>query len=282
MAVRRPARVSLIVTTYENPRSLELVLTGIERQTARVDELLVADDGSGPETKVVVEAFGRELPFPVRHVWQEQRGFRKCALLNRAVVAATGDYLIFLDGDCIPPRTFVEAHLANARQGCFVSGSKIFLSDAFSRALTPDSIRRGVTDRFGSWWFTSRRGRRLLIRRIPLLARLLDLQGLGWRGENASTFKEHIERVNGFDERFSYGWEDADFGYRLVAAGIGRRSIRYRCPVLHIDHPRPYKDAESLRRNRELYEVSRAASKSVTPYGLRDLTGEAGLVDPVP
>jgi glycosyltransferase involved in cell wall biosynthesis len=262
-------RVSLVITTYENPRALELVLAGVARQSRPPDEVLVADDGSSPGTCDVIDAFARDRPFPVHHIWQENLGFRKCAILNHAVATSTGDYLIFLDGDCIPLSTFVEAHARASRRGSYLTGSKVWLRDRDARALTPDAVRRGFADTFGTWQLRARRGHHVYLRRIPLLARLLD--GIGherWRGENSSTFKEHIERVNGFDERFSYGWEDADFGRRLISAGIMPRSIRYRCPVLHLDHPRPYRDADTMLRNQRIYDENVAAGVTATPHGL--------------
>ena len=118
-----PVRVSLVITTFENPRSLELVLAGVARQSRPADEVIVTDDGSGPATRDVVEAFAHGQAHAVRHIWHEHRGFRKCAILNRAVAVATGDYLIFLDGDCIPLAGFVATHVRASSRGnsCLLS-----------------------------------------------------------------------------------------------------------------------------------------------------------------
>src|SRR5690554_2143218 len=102
--------ISVIITTYNQPEWLEKVLWGCAVQTFPHFEIIIADDGSGPETREAIERMRSQLPMPLRHVWHEDRGFRKCEILNRAIAAASGDYLIFLDGDCIPRRDFVDVH----------------------------------------------------------------------------------------------------------------------------------------------------------------------------
>src|SRR6185436_4375178 len=104
-------RLSVVVTTYENPRALALVLAGLYRQSVRHFEILIADDGSGPETAAVVAAAAAAAPVPVRHVWHEDAGFRKCTISNKAIAAAQGDYLVFFDGDCVATRECLAVHL---------------------------------------------------------------------------------------------------------------------------------------------------------------------------
>src|SRR5262249_48331128 len=153
--------VSVIITTYNNPSALTLVLAGLSRQTQRPHEVLIADDGSGPPTQAVVEAWAPRLPYPVRHVWHPDGGFRKCAILNRAIAAASGDYLVFFDGDCVAPAHCLAAHTALAERGRYLSGGKVLLSARFSRALSEESVLRGDLERFGWWWFGVSRPRRL-------------------------------------------------------------------------------------------------------------------------
>ncbi len=265
-------RLSVIVTTYNNPRALRLVLAGLERQTVGDFEVVIADDGSGPETREVIDAYRRQAPFALRHVWQPDEGFRKCAILNRAVREASGDYLFFFDGDCVPPAHCLRAHLRAARREHYVCGAMVLLSARFGERLTVQEVAGGRLDRFGRWWYTDvDRRHRLLISRVPGLRWALDRnrkRGSIWGGSNSSTFAEHVYRVGGFDERFTYGFEDADFGLRLEAAGIRGRSIRYTAPVFALDHPRPYVDVAQIGVNRALMEANRAAGMIFTPYGL--------------
>ncbi len=266
-------RLSVIVTTYNHPRALALVLAGLERQSVRSFELLIADDGSGPETRALVDAHAQKVDRPVRHVWHPDDGFRKCTILNRAIREATGDYLVFFDGDCIPRRDCLAIHLRSARRDRYLAGGKIPLDQALTDRLTPREIEAGLLDRIGPWWRHAGKRRRLLVSRLPLVRSLLDRRHRrepAWRGENSSAFADHIREVGGFDERFSYGFEDADFGHRLQAFGLHGWSIRYTCPVIHLEHARPWSNPEVIAQNREIYDENRAAGLVRTPHGLTD------------
>ena len=272
--------ISVIISTYNDPRALGLVFAGLARQTRPPDEVLIADDGSGPPTRAVVDGWATRLPYPVQHVWHPDDGFRKCTILNRAIRAAQGEYLVFFDGDCVPQAHCLGVHAARARPGHYVSGGAVMLGKRFSDALAEDDVSAGVLDRIGWWWLDAKRARRLLAGRIPLLREVLDRnlkRPPGWRGGNASTYAAHVRAVGGFDERFSYGYEDADFGHRLLAAGVRGLSVRYSAPVLHVyhhDQPRPYARAEAVAANKALYDANRAAHVIATPYGLKEATDE--------
>lgn len=264
-------RLSVIVTTYNNPRALTLVLTGLGRQSLRQFELIVADDGSGPDTAALVAEYAARAPFSVRHVWHPDQGFRKCTISNRAILAAAGDYLVFFDGDCIPARHCVATHLQSARRDSYLAGGKIALGRRLSTRLGREQVERGLLDRIGFWWLDVGKPRRLLVSRLPLLREWMNHRvprQPAWRGENSSGFAEDIHRVGGFDERFGYGFEDADFGHRLQAAGVQGRSVRYTAPVFHLDHPRPYGPSQVVAANRALYDENRALRLIRTPHGL--------------
>ncbi len=267
----RPGLVSVIVTTYNNVRSLQLVLTALERQTFLNFELLVADDGSGPETAAFIASFAARAPFPVRHVWHPDQGFRKCTICNKAILEAGGDYLIFFDGDCIPGRNCVDIHLRTAQPGRYLTGGKIPIWAPLASRLTAEAIRDGIFDSIGFWWLGVGKRRRLLLSRLPVLRDMMDRRvprPPAWRGENSSVFAADLRRVGGFDERFTYGYEDADFGHRLQAAGVQPRSLRYTVPVFHLEHARPYADPVQIARNRALYDENRALRLAWTPHGL--------------
>jgi glycosyltransferase involved in cell wall biosynthesis len=264
-------RLSVIVTTYNSPRALALVLAGLARQTVRDFELVLADDGSGPETKAVLDSFARTAPFPVRHVWQPDEGFRKCAILNKAILAATGNYLVFFDGDCVAPSHTLAVHVRAAQPRRYLTGGKVLLSQELTDRLTAESVARGDLERIGVWWGGVQKRRRLIVGRVPGLRYLFDRnvkRPPGWRGENSSTFADYVHLVAGFDERFTYGLEDADFGHRLQAVGIMPRSLRYTAPVFHLEHPRPYVRPEDCVANQALYNANRAARMTMTPHGL--------------
>ncbi len=265
-------RLSVLVTTYNNPRALALVLAGLFRQSIRHFEIIVADDGSGPDTARLIAEWAARSPVPLRHLWHSDEGFRKCIITNRAIMDAEGDYLVFFDGDCVPRGDCLEAHLIAARPDSYLTGGKIPLGAAVADRLTVGDVERGILDGVGLWWRHVGKPRRLVASHFPLLREWMNRRvprEPSWRGENASAFAEHLHKVGGFDERFTYGYEDADLGHRLQAAGVHGRSIRYTAPVFHLEHPRPYVDAGQVAANRALYADNRSHRLSCTPHGLR-------------
>jgi glycosyltransferase involved in cell wall biosynthesis len=264
-------RVSVIVTTYNSPRALALVLAALARQTVQGFEILVADDGSGPETAALIRASAERFPMPLRHIWHPDEGFRKCTISNKAILVASGDYLVFFDGDCIPLRHCLDTHVREARRDSYLAGGKLSLGGPFADRLTPELVAEGVLDRVGGWWCQVGKGERLIVSRVPLLRDWMNRRvprEPSWRGENSSAFAEHVVRAGGFDERFSYGYEDAEFGHRLQAGGVHGRSVRYTAPVFHLEHDRPWARPEVVAANRALYEASRAERRSHTMFGL--------------
>jgi glycosyltransferase involved in cell wall biosynthesis len=249
-------RISVVVTTYQQPWPLELVLWGYAAQTLRDFEVVVADDGSGPETREVVERVRDEAGLDLRHVWHEDRGFRKTEILNRAILAAAGDYLIFTDGDCIPRNDLVEVHTRLAEPGRFLSGGYLKLPEQVTAEVGIEAVRSGaVAD---ARWLRSvgwRGGRHVLrLLRSGRAAALLDRltpTGATWNGHNASAWRRDILAVNGYDLDMAYGGLDRALGERLENAGVRGKQVRHRAPVLHLHHDRPYVDGDRWRLNRE-------------------------------
>ena len=269
-------RLSVIVSTYNKPRDLERVLWGYAGQTDRGFELLVADDGSGAGTAAVIDRVRREAALPVVHVWHEDRGFRKSEIMNRAIVASTGDYLLFTDGDSIPRADLVGVHRALARPGAYLGGGYLKLPPGASDAITVDDVREG---RFVElrWlrergWRPGRRALRLV--RSPLLASALDRltpTAPLFAGNNASVWREAMFAVNGFDMEMGYGGLDRAVGYRLVNLGIRGIQVRHRAVCMHLHHHRPYKDPGVMRRNREILESIRRTGQTRARLGIAEL-----------
>jgi glycosyltransferase involved in cell wall biosynthesis len=269
-----------VLSTYNQPRWLEKALWGYAAQRFADFELLVADDGSGPETADVVARLREGTALRLVHVWHEDRGFRKTEILNRAVLAATGNYLIFSDGDCIPHPEFVATHVRLARERSFLSGGYLKLPMELSEGLTRDDVASGRA--FDPAWLASRGwrpGRRTIrLPRSRALASLLDAltpTRATWNGHNASTWREAIVAVNGFDLDMGYGGEDRALGERLVNLGYRRRRVRFRAPVLHLDHPRPYADPEVILANRRIREEIRRTRDVRTRRGLAEVAAAA-------
>jgi glycosyltransferase involved in cell wall biosynthesis len=264
-------RVSVIISTYNSPRSLALALAGLRRQTLKNFEVLIADDGSDDRTREVIEANRKKGPFEIRHIRHEHDGFRKWAIVNKAILAASGNYLVIQDGDCVPPARCLEIHCRNAREDRYITGGKILLNGRVTESLTEELVADGALDRVGAWWFGVRNLRRLAISQVPGLRyafNRMERMQTCWRGENSSTFAANLRRIGGFDERFTYGYGDADLGHRLDAAGILGFSVRYTIPMRHLEHDRPYVSPQSLAANKAIYDANRAVRMTRTPYGL--------------
>lgn len=264
---------SVIFTTYNHPKWLEKTLWGFSAQTYRDFEVIVADDGSGPETRAVVEAVSAQIDIPVRHVWQEDDGFQKCRILNKAIVASRGEYLIFTDGDCIPHPDFVRNHVELAAENCLLSGGYFKLPLDVSRAISREDILNGNCTRPG-WLlshgvpFTPKIAKLYSHRLWGAILDAMTITRATWNGHSSSTWKKHVLAVNGFDERMQYGGQDREFGERLVNLGLSTRQVRYRCSCVHLDHGRGYARPESIARNRQIRRQTRERRVTRTEHGI--------------
>src|SRR5580704_12355135 len=234
--------ISVIVTTYNREDALGAVLRSLSRQTDEGFEVIVADDGSRPVTAGVVQTWSSNMRVPLRHVWQEDHGFRAAEARNRAIRASAGTYCVFLDGDCIARPGFVAAHRRLSEPGYFVTGNRVLLSPALSErilaaGLEPESWRLGQ--------LLAQRRSGNLNRVAPLiglpLGPLRKLGGRRWqgaRGCNVACFRDDLERVDGFDAAFiGWGLEDSDLFVRLIRGGVRRKDGRFATGVLHLWHP---------------------------------------------
>jgi glycosyltransferase involved in cell wall biosynthesis len=231
-------------------------------QSFREFEVVIADDGSTGETRQLVADCARQAPFPLRHAWQENQGFRKAKILNQAIRMCGGDYLIFTDGDCLPRRDFVLAHRTHARQNYFITGgSHINIPESIHVAFSREDIEQQRV--FRRDWLQSRgmdaRKYRYRLTSHRWLAPVLDL--LTPRpgvlvGCNSSAWKDAVLSVNGFDERYlGYGSEDKDLGVRLTHRGFRSRRLKYSLVCIHLDHPKTYTSEEVAENSRRLRQA---------------------------
>lgn len=235
-------KLAVIVTTYNRPDALSLVLRGYQAQTDHAFELIVADDGSTDDTRQLVNRLAKEIPFPIRHVWQEDRGFRAAAVRNQAVLSTGADYLIFTDGDCVPATGFIAAHRHLAERGHFLAGNRILLSEQLTTEVLAQQLP--IFDWSLAQWSEIRRAgginRLLPLRALPLPGWLRKISPMRWQGAktcNLSLWREDMERVNGFDERYNgWGLEDSDLVIRLLHAGVRHKNGRFSAPVFHLWH----------------------------------------------
>ncbi len=258
-------KISVIVTTYNWPEALELILRALAAQAhlTSVDkgadfEVIIADDGSTADTAERVKQLQPNLPYYVQHVWQEDKGFRAAGARNRAIAAAKAQYLIFLDGDCVPQTDFIAKHHQLAEAGVFVAGNRILLSQAFTNQILDNAPSQAEIWRWPTRQWLLPYLRRDINRLLPLLRlpnsvfRKHDKQK--WQGAktcNLGVWRSDLLKINGFDERFQgWGHEDAELVVRLLRSGIGRKMGSFAVPVLHLWHPEQNRFQETANRQR--------------------------------
>lgn len=269
-------KAAVILSTYNAPDRLQPTLVGYAAQTYRDFELIVADDGSTAATRALIKDVSSQFSLPIKHVWQEDIGFRKCRILNQAIASTSADYMIFSDGDCIPRADFVATHMANARPGRFLSGGYFKLSAKASGRITSEDILSGqALD--PQWLIANGMPRSNKLGRLvcgPFRARVMNTltpTRPSWNGHNSSGWRADMIRINGFDERMAYWAQDREFGERLENCGIRGLQIRYSAICVHLHHERPYKTDESRERNRQIRRETRRNRARWTVHGIRKL-----------
>ncbi len=237
--------LSLIIAVYNKPENLRLVLAGCARQSFRGFEVIIADDGSGPSIKEVVLEAQTLYPFPIVHCWHEDKGWRKNSMLNNAIRSSNTEYLVFIDGDCLPSRHFLLDHWNEQEENKVLLGRRVETSKRWSAELTMERIHSGAFERYG-WkeWMDGFRGDSLRVEdglRMPnKFVRTILLRNVrGMLGSNFSVAKKHLEAINGFDELYNGPGcgEDSDIQYRLSLIGVTGKSMRNLAVQYHIWHP---------------------------------------------
>ncbi len=234
--------ISVLLATYNWPEALSLCLQALREQTNQNFEIIICDDGSKEDTKKVIENFQDNFPVPIKHLWQEDHGFRKTIILNKGIQEASGEYLVFLDGDCIPQHDFIAQHLKLSEVNHLVTGSRILSTEQLTKTLCKN----------GHWshqklysnilkWVTQG----LLNKWLPIFIKLPNFPGriykkFEWRrikGCNMACWKKDALAIGGFDESFTgWGHEDADFVFRLQKNGVIRKSGAWATEVIHLWH----------------------------------------------
>lgn len=269
-------KLSVIITTYNSPKWLEKVLWGYSVQTHRDCEIIIGDDGSTHETRDMVERIRDETGLDIKHVWQEDKGFRKCRILNKSILRVTTEYVVFTDGDCIPRKDFLAVHAAEAEPGRYLSGGYHKLPMTASVAITREDILNGQC--FDLQWLKqhglkpSLKNNKLMA--TPLRAKIynkLTPTACNFKGSNGSAWLSDILAVNGFDERMPWGGLDREFGVRLINSGIRPKHVRYNAIVIHLDHKRGYKDPALVAQNKALRMNSEKQGVTRTNYGIAEL-----------
>jgi glycosyltransferase involved in cell wall biosynthesis len=264
---------SIVISTYNNTEWLEKVLFGYNNQTYRLFEMIIADDGSGPETKELLDRMQQDVFFPIVHVWHEDKGFQKSQILNKAILHCNTPYTIMSDGDCIPRKDFVEQHVKYREEGYFLSGGYFMLPMGISKKITKEDIY--LERCFNLKWLKenglkpSFKNNKLTTKAIKAsILNLITPTNASWNGHNASGWTQDIIDVNGLNEEMQYGGQDRELGERLVNAGTKSKQIRYHAIVVHLDHPRGYKNQVSINKNQAIRRETKKHNKTWTDHGI--------------
>jgi len=256
----------LVVTTHERPAALEHVLDSVAAQSRPPDELVVADDGSGPDTRAVVERHATAARCPVKHVWQEHEGFRAGRICNEAIARTRCDYVVLIDGDMVVHPSFVADHLALARPGYYSQGVRILLdASATRRRLAhPGALPGPLSPGLGF-------ARRAYALHAPrLAARLpgrLTNAVIALKSCNQGFWRDDLVAANGFDEAMvGWGAEDKELCARLENAGVRRQTLLFAALAWHLAHPPAPRDAAAL--NRARWQETRSTGRTRCALGL--------------
>lgn len=232
-------KTTLLIATYNWPEALDLVLQSVLNQSQLTDEVIIADDGSTNETKVLIDSFKTKFEIPLIHIWQKDEGFKKAHILNKAIAKASGEYIIQVDGDCIMHSHFVKDHLQFVQDDTYLFGSRVniqkdYLDTLFkTKQITFSAFSKGI----------KKRTRAL---HIPMLSQLYKPNAefsSKFRGCNTSYFKKDFIAVNGYNEDITgWGREDSELVLRMHNNGLQARRLRYRGIVFHIYHNEKSRD----------------------------------------
>lgn len=266
---------SVIISTYNQPEWLEKVLCGYNNQTFQSFEIVIADDGSNSATAKLIESIREKVSYPIQHIWHEDNGFQKCSILNKAILASKGEYLVFSDGDCIPRKDFLEIHAKYRAPGFFLSGGMFRTTMDVANSIKLIDI---TSQRCFNIDYLAELGQpRKLTKDIKLsikssyierLANQLTLTRASWNGHNSSGWKKDLVDINGFDERMKYGGEDRELGERLFNKGVKSKQIRYSAICIHLEHKRGYVTEEDWKQNYQIRKGTKQNRSIWTDYGL--------------
>lgn len=272
--------VSVIIAVYNKIDWLRLLLAGFEQQSFSDFEIVIADDGSSQDFTDALAEYCRNSPLSIQHVWHEDKGFRKTRILNKAVLRSAGEYLIFIDGDCLPHKHFVADHWYNRRANTVLAGRRANLSQELTKDLSPEKIRNGYLEKLSfplRVWSDSLRKKSAHAESshaekslwLPrFVYRVWPAKSKGILGCNFSLHKEVLVEINGFDLRYEAPatGEDTDIDLRLRWAGKKIRLLKFQAVQYHLYHKR----LDRPDSNDVIFAEVQAQRKVATPFGIRE------------
>lgn len=240
-------KTALIIATYNWTQALECSLNSLLLQSYKPDELIIADDGSGKETKELIETFSEKHKIQIKHVWHEDSGFRLSHIRNKAVAAAISDYIIQIDGDIIMHPHFIRDHIRNAESGRYLKGSRVLLNQAKTESIL-------MHKNLDLNYFSDGIKNRLNAVEIPVFQNLFRTKikdPFKIRGCNMSFWRKDFINANGYNESISgWGREDSELVMRFINADIFGKALKFGGIAFHLYHKENSKS--DLNRNDEI------------------------------
>jgi glycosyltransferase involved in cell wall biosynthesis len=238
--LNRPA-ISLIIAVHNKPEFLERTFASLRNQTIKDFEIVIADDGSGKSIPEMILKWNSTFSFPIVHVWQEHKGFRKTIIANKAVERSRSEYLCFIDGDCILHHRFLADHMSSRHVGTVLSGRRVMLDGNLTQQITLADISSRRIEKPSFWLGNAQKSSIKHGVRLPAVAFIED----AWRrtknycilGSNFSVYKGDFYRVNGYEEAIiGRGLEDNNLSNRFKRAGIRIRTVARKAIQYHQFH----------------------------------------------
>lgn len=264
--------LSLIISFYNRLDYLKLVFAGLEIQSFKNFEVIIADDGSNKVVVAELNSLIKKYDFPIKHIWHEDKGFRKNKILNRAIVESQTNYLVFIDGDCVPHSEFLKEHYINRKERVCLTGRRVNLSKKITDKLNEELIRNKFLERnnflilIDSIFGETVDFEKGIYVKNNFLRKLINKKPRGLLGCNFSIHKKDILEVNGFDERYIYPsiGEDSDLQFRLELNGVRIESLNNMAIQYHLFHKLQQRRAENL----QLFDEVKKSRLAFTPYGI--------------
>lgn len=234
-------KFSVLIAVYKHEDYLNLIFEALTKQTCTNFEVVVCEDDNSTEIRDCVAYWKNNSALRIKHVHQEDNGFRKTKILNAGISAAQGEYLIFIDGDCLPHSKFIESYQYVARIGVAMHGRRVMLSEKLSKQLLSHQKRLPLS--FGALLVSGSQKIENAIR-LPWLnkkSKASEIWGCNW-----CIAKQHLIKVNGFDEDYVKAGvgEDVDIEWRLLKSGIKLFNAKHLAIIYHLHHLQGYSDAD--------------------------------------
>lgn len=258
-------KLTIIISYYRALDNLKLILQALNQQSVSEFEVILSEDDFNTETTAFITNEGINYKFKIKHLFQqEDKGFRKNMMLNRSIMVAASEKIVFIDGDCIPHKHFAKAYIQQIQEGFIASGRSVMLGEKFTQTLKSSKNLKLLN------WLNLLFSDSKSIKEgvyFPIIS--LSYRKRGLLGRNWGVMKKHLIEINGFDEDYVLAGvgEDVDIEWRLLGNGLKTKSVKNKAIIYHIYHPRSYSDAD-VKINYKLLDSKLEANKVFCKNGI--------------